>query len=58
MLLPAQIFWDVKLFRSVSNSPRLEGSQSFHLEGKEVPEDEDTTILLSLGSKASHQKDF
>jgi hypothetical protein len=56
MLLLGQIFWDVKPFPSASNSPRLEVSQSLHLEGKEVAENEATTILLSFGSKASHLK--
>jgi len=56
MLLPGQIFWDVKMLRSTSNSPLLEVSQTRHVEGKEVAEDEDTTILLSFGSKASHVK--
>lgn len=36
MLLPGQIIWDVKLLLSASNSPRLEVSQTRHLEGKEV----------------------
>jgi hypothetical protein len=58
MMLTGPIFWDVKSFRSASNSPRLEVSQPLHLEGKVVAEDEDTTILLSFGSKASHQKDL
>jgi len=35
---------------------RLEVSQTRHLEGKEVAEDEDTTILLTFGSKALHLK--
>ena len=56
MLLPGQIFWDVKPFRSASNSPRLEVSPSLHLECKEVAEDDTTTILLPFGSKASHLK--
>jgi hypothetical protein len=56
MLLLEQIFWDVKPFRSPSNYPRLEASQSLHLEGKEVAEDEATTILLSFGSNASQLK--
>jgi len=56
MLLPGQIVWVVKPFRSASNSHRLEVSQTLHLEGKEIAEDEDTTILLSFGSKASHLK--
>jgi len=57
MMLPGQIFWDVNSLRSASNSPRLEVSQRLHLEGKEAAEDEDATILLPFGSKASHQKD-
>jgi hypothetical protein len=46
----------VKPFRSASGYPHLEASQSLHLEGKEVAEDEATTILLSCESKASHLK--
>jgi hypothetical protein len=51
-----QIFWNVKPFRSASNSPLLEVSQNIQLEGKEVVEDEDTTILLPFRRKALHLK--
>jgi len=58
MMLPSQIFWDAKPLRSASNSPRLEVSQSLYLESKEVAENEDTTILLSLEVKRHNKKTF